>query len=68
MPSLIFSEKEVLPGKRTRSWELHHSLKLGSPFLNVLFHKTGLVADQDMKQKISVAPEDWFVSRFTPVG
>ena len=60
-------EKEVLPRKRTRSWELGHSLKPGSPFLKLLFHKAGFVADQDVKQKISIASEDWFVSRFTPV-
>ena len=61
-------EKEVLPGKRTGSWELGHPLKPGSPFLKLLFHKAGFVADQDVKQKISIASEDWFVSRFTPEG
>ena len=58
----------VLPSKRTWSWKIGHSLKLCSSFLDLLSHKTSFVADQDMEQKICVTSEDWFVSRFTPVG
>merc|ERR1712130_523756 len=53
-------------GKRARSWELGHSFILGSSFLKMLLHEAGFVADEDVKQKISVAFEDCFVSRFTP--
>ena len=60
-------KEEWLPGKGTGSWELRHSLKLDSTFLKLLFHISRFVTDQDVKQKIFVASEHWFVSRLTPV-